>query len=143
LVASAKNFTTSFPHIGRRGIKAILDKNKVDYSRKTIVQASDLKSKLETLGIKSNKHTSMAIDAKNMYPPVKFGQIEKAVHFFLSSASRGEKDIARRCLDCVKFGMANTIISFEDQNWIYAETHQLRSKDLQWEASNQHYLLIS
>jgi len=41
------------------------------------------------------------------------------VHFFLSSASSGDKEIACRCLDLVKFGMANTIVSFKDQNWIY------------------------
>ena len=114
LVVSAKNFTASFPHVGQRGIKAILDKNKIDYSRKTIVRASDLKAKLETLGIKSKKHTIMSIDAKNMHPSVKFGQIEKAVNFFPTSASSGDKAIAHRCLNLFKFGMANTIVSFED-----------------------------
>ena len=36
LVVPAKNFTTAFPHVGQQGIKKILDKNKVDYSRKSI-----------------------------------------------------------------------------------------------------------
>ena len=30
----AKNFTAGFPHVGQRGIKAILDRNKINYSKK-------------------------------------------------------------------------------------------------------------
>ena len=130
LVVPAKIFTAGFPHVGQRGIKAILDKNKIDYSRKTIVQASDLKRKLETLGIKSDKHTIVSIDAKNMHPSVKFGQIEKAVNFFLNSASAEDKRTATSCLNLVRFGMANTIITYEDQNWIYGGDAPVEIKGL-------------
>ena len=30
-----------------------------------------------------------------------------------------DKEIARLCLDMIRFGMDNTIITFEDQYWIY------------------------
>ena len=83
LVVPAKNFTAGFPHAGQRGIKAILDKNQVNYSRKTIVQATHLKEDLEKLPIDSTKHTIMSIDAEKMYPSVKFTQIERAVNVFL------------------------------------------------------------
>jgi len=130
LVVPAKHFTADFPHVGQRGIKAILDKNKIKYSRKTIVQASYLKAKLETLGIKSDKHTIMSIDAKNMCPSVKFGQIKKAVKFSLTSASSGDKEIVHRCLNLVKFRMANTIVSFKDLNWIYGGDEAVEIKGL-------------
>jgi hypothetical protein len=42
LVVPAKNRTAGFPHVGQYGLRNILDKNMVDYERKTIKQASDL-----------------------------------------------------------------------------------------------------
>ena len=45
LVVPAKNFTAGFQHVGQRGIKAILDRNNVNYQRKTIIQASHLKER--------------------------------------------------------------------------------------------------
>ena len=47
LVIPATNFTTTFSKIGYLGIKRCLDKGKVNYSRFSIVQASDLKERLE------------------------------------------------------------------------------------------------
>ncbi len=44
LVVPATNFTSAFPKLGYIGIKKIMDKNKTNYSRKTIVQASHLKN---------------------------------------------------------------------------------------------------
>jgi len=45
LVVPAANFTAAFPHVGQRGLKAILDRNNVEYSRKTIKHALQLKKK--------------------------------------------------------------------------------------------------
>ena len=47
LVIPATNFTVTFSKIGYLGIKRCLDKGKVNYSRNSIVQASDLKETLE------------------------------------------------------------------------------------------------
>eukprot|EP00957_Ditylum_brightwellii_P106692 8139175-Ditylum_brightwellii.AAC.1 len=43
LVIPATNVTATFSKLGYLGIKQILDDNKVDYSRFTIIQVSDLK----------------------------------------------------------------------------------------------------
>ena len=43
LVIPATNFTANFSKIGYLGIKRCLDKVKVNYSRNSIIQASDLK----------------------------------------------------------------------------------------------------
>ena len=91
LVVPAKNFTAGFPHVGQRGIKVILDTNEINYTEKKIVQASNLKQQLETLNINSSKHTMASIDTKNMYPSVKFGQIKKAVNYFLHEVSDADK----------------------------------------------------
>ena len=47
LVIPATNFTATFSEIGYLGIKICLDKGKVNYSQDSIVQASDLKERLE------------------------------------------------------------------------------------------------
>ena len=52
LVIPATNFTATFSKIGYLDIKRCLDKGKVNYSRDSIVQASDLKERLEELGLK-------------------------------------------------------------------------------------------
>ena len=130
LVVPAKNFTAGFPHVGQRGIKEILDRNKINYMKKTIVQALDLKQKLEALNITRSDYTIATIDAKNMYPSVKFGHIEKAVSFFLRNASDDDKKKAGKCLDMVKFGMANTLITFEDQYYEYGGKVEVDYKGL-------------
>ena len=73
LVVPAKNFTAAFPYVGQQGIEKILNRNKIDHSRKSIIQASDLKQQLENPNIRKSKHTVISIDAEKMYPSIKFG----------------------------------------------------------------------
>ena len=47
LVISATNFNATFSKIAYLGIKRCLDKGKVNYSRFSILQASDQKERLE------------------------------------------------------------------------------------------------
>ena len=115
LVVPAKNFTAAFPHVGQQGINKIIEKNKIDYSRKSIIQASDLKQQLEIPNIRNSKHTVISIDAEKMFPSIKFGQIQKAVNYFLRKVPKAEKEKAEKCLDLVKFGMANTLITIEEK----------------------------
>eukprot|EP00957_Ditylum_brightwellii_P067845 5149767-Ditylum_brightwellii.AAC.1 len=51
LVIPATNFMTTFLKGGYMAIQKVLDRNKVNYNRFTIVQSSDLKEKLEKLGL--------------------------------------------------------------------------------------------
>ena len=51
LVIPTKTFTATFSIIGFLGIKKITEKAKVNYSRATIIQASDLKGKTKEIGI--------------------------------------------------------------------------------------------
>ena len=126
----AKNFTAAFPHVGQRGIKHILDKNKIDYSKKTIIQASHLKDQLEKLDIKKSQNTIMSIDAEKMYPSVKFIQIVNAVNYFLRNAPKKDEKKVKKCLDLVKFGMNNTFVTFSDQYWIYGGLLPVEEKGL-------------
>ena len=78
-----------------------------------------MKQQLEIPNIRNSKHTAISIDAEKMYQSIKFGQIQKAVNYFLRKVSKAEKEKAERCLDLVKFGMTNTLITFEDKHYIY------------------------
>ncbi len=51
----------------------------------------DLKQKLEGLNITKSGHIIASIDAKNMYPSVKFEMIEFAVNYFFRNLP--DKDI--------------------------------------------------
>ena len=68
LVVSAANFTAGFPHAGQRGIQKILGKNKIEYSQKTIVQASHLKEDINKLPINRQKTTIMSINPQKKIP---------------------------------------------------------------------------
>ena len=130
LVTPAKNFTSAFPHVGQRGLKQILDRNKIPYSKKNIIQASDLKDQLELMAIRKSQHRITSIDAEKMYPSIKFIQIQKAVNYFLRDASEEDKEIARRCLEMIKFGMDNTFVTFKDRYWIYGGNLPVEEKGL-------------
>ena len=64
LVTPATNFTATFSKIGYLGIKVCLDRRKVNYSRNSIVQTSNLKETLEELGLKKEEVTIASVDAK-------------------------------------------------------------------------------
>ena len=64
LVVPANNFTSAFPRMGYLGIKKILDDNRINYMKKTIIQASDLKEKIETMNITNHNSTILSIDAE-------------------------------------------------------------------------------
>ena len=82
MVIPATNFTATFSKIGYLGIKRCLEKGKSNYSRYSIVQASDLKERLEELGVKIEEVTIVSVNVINMYPSIKLATIRKAVRYF-------------------------------------------------------------
>jgi len=118
LVVPAANFTAGYPHVGQRGLKNILDKNKVDYMRKTIKQASQLKEDLEKLNI-TKQSSIVTLDIEAMYPSIQIGQVQRAVEYFLKDAPEEDKEKANSCLEMIKFGMSNTMITFAGKYYEY------------------------
>jgi hypothetical protein len=111
--------TSGFPKIGYMGIKKIFDDNKVNYMDKTIIQASDLKAKLETLDIKERNSTVVSIDAVNFYPSIRFKLVKKAVYFFSKNLSEEDQMKIEECLDMIKFGMSSTLLTIVDKYYEY------------------------
>ena len=85
---------------------------------RTIIQASDLKTKLETLNI-SPANTIISLDAKDFYPSVHFNLVRKAVQYFSKDLEQNEKETIAICLDMIQFGMKSTYIMFQDQYYEY------------------------
>ena len=111
LVIPATNFTATFSKIGYLGIKCMLDKGKVNYSRVSVIQASDLKEKLEKLKIKIDEVTIASVGAINMYPSIKISTIKKTVRLFASNLTSATKKKMNLCLELVRFIMSSTLIS--------------------------------
>jgi hypothetical protein len=98
----------------------MMDQAKVNYSRKTIVQASHLKLQIESLSIRKDRHTMFSLDISrpcSFYPSVTYCLLKRAIEF--SSHSLGEKEKAKIkvCLKKIEFGMGNTWLTFGDKKY--------------------------
>jgi hypothetical protein len=126
MVTPAKNFTTV---LAQHGVKHILDKHKINYSKKTIIQASDLKEKLEKLQIHRSRNSISLVDCIAMYPSIKFLQIK--LEYFLRDAPEEDKVLLHCCcLEMVKFSMENTLIQFNDAYYEYGGKVDVNNKGL-------------
>ena len=112
LVVPATNFAAGFPRIGYLGIKRIFNENDIVYNNNTIIQASDLKEDLEKLALKRDETTIISLHIKAMYPSIKFDVVKKAVKFFAKNLEREELRKIETCLEMIKFGMSNTLLTF-------------------------------
>ena len=83
------------------------------------MQVSELKGILETLRIKRSQSIIFSMDAIAMYPSIKFRMIRKAVNYFARDLSREMQGTIQTCLDMIKFGMANTLLKFQDMYYKY------------------------
>ena len=69
----------------------MLDKGKFKYSHVSIVQASNLKERLEELKINRDKVTIASVDAINMCMSIKLLTIQKAVSFLARKLTTATK----------------------------------------------------
>ena len=68
LVVPATNFTQGFPKLAYKGIKQCFDNFGIVYDKDTIIQASDLKGKLESLNLRKNDCTIISLDVVCTHP---------------------------------------------------------------------------
>ena len=91
----------------------------MNYSRVSIVQASDIKERIEELKIKKDEVTIASVDAINMYPSIKLAAIRKAVIFFARKLTAATKKTINLCLELIHFEMSSTLISFDGKYYKY------------------------
>lgn len=130
LVIPATNFTAGFSKLGYMSIKRLLDQYSVNYTARTIVQASDLKEKLEQYDLSPTNCTITSVDAEAMYPSIKIDLIEKAIKHYTSEMSQDDLETIEGSLSLVKAGMASTLVSFEDRFYLYDGDLPLEQKGL-------------
>ncbi len=119
LICPANNFISAFPKLGYLGLKKIFEDNEIDYKSNTIIQASDLKTKLETLAITPANSTIISIDAQDYYPSVRFKLVKKAVTYFTRHLPKTVRHDINTCLRLIKFGMQSTYLQFQDDYYEY------------------------
>ena len=105
LVIPANNFVAAIDQVGYLGIKRIFDKSGINYMAKTIVQASDLKEKLESLDLKEQDTTIASIDVEDFYPSVKAKLVKAAIRDFAQDLPEEEKQVMEECIEMIQFGM--------------------------------------
>ena len=85
----------------------------MNYSRVSIIHASDLKERLEELELKRDEITISSVNAINMYPSTKLSTIKKAVRLFARKFTTTTKKTINLCLELIRFRMSSTLISFD------------------------------
>jgi len=65
-----------------------------------------------------------------MYPSIKFLQIKLACEYFLQDAPEEDRILLHRCLEMVKFSMANTLIQFNGAYYEYGGNVDVNNKGL-------------
>ena len=77
-----KKISDTFAKIGYLGVKNILEKNEINYTKFTIVQASQVKEEWEIMNWKRDEVTIASIDSVAMYPSIKFSLVKKEISYF-------------------------------------------------------------
>ena len=121
LVIPATNFSATFAKVGYLGLKNILEKNEINYTKFTIFQASQVKEDWEILNWKRNEVTIASIDAVAMYPSIKFPLVKKAISYFPKNLPRSQQSTVKLCLKLIAFGMSYTLLTFEEKYYEYGE----------------------
>ena len=60
-------------------------------------------------------HTIMSIDAVHHCPSVRFKLVEKAMMHFAQNLHEDDLDKMDDCLRMIRFGMNNTVLTFQDE----------------------------
>jgi hypothetical protein len=105
--------------MGYLGIKRIFDLNKGPYAKRTIIQASDLKEKLESLNLRVDSCTIVSIDAINYYPSIHLRLVQKAVEYCSIGLSKEAWETIENCLTMIASGMKSTLFTFQDVYYEY------------------------
>ena len=118
-VCPAANFTAGFPKLGYKGIEKNFKDNEVIFGTRNIIQASDLKSKLESLRLTPTNATIASIDAEAMHPSIKYSLIEKAVYYYAIGFDYETMNNIQACLEIIQIRMMNTILTFVNKYYLY------------------------
>ena len=115
LVIPATNYSATFEKVGYPGLKNILEKNEINYTKFKIVQVSQVKEEWEILNWKRNEVIIASIYAVAMYPSIKLPLVKKAISYFTRNLQKSQQYTVKLCLKLIAFGMSSTLLTFEEK----------------------------
>ena len=84
----------------------------MNYSKTTIIQASDHRKGVESLKMKEVVTKIISLDKEIFYPSVKFNIVKKIIHYHAKILNKEGKIKIKTSLEMVKSGVNNIIIKF-------------------------------
>ena len=117
-LSQRQNLPQQYQRLDTSG-KKNLDKANINDSSVSIVQASDLKQRLEELQTKIDRVTIAPVDDVSMYSTIKIATIRKAVRFFSIKINAATKKTINLFMDFFRFGMISTCIFFSGEYYKY------------------------
>jgi hypothetical protein len=78
-----------------------------------------LKTQIESLGIRKDRHTIFRLDIEAFYLSVMYGLVERVIAFFSSSLGEKQKAMIKVCFEMIAFGMGNTFLTFVNKHYEY------------------------
>ena len=114
LVTPATNSSATLAEIGYLGLKNILKKIEINYTKFTIVQASQVEKEWKILNWRINEVTIASIDAVAMCPSIKFPLVKKAISYFTRNFPKSQQSTVKLCLKLIAFlhWIAGFLVSF-------------------------------
>ena len=98
-----------------------MEKNEINYTKFTIVQASQVKEEWYILNWKRNEVTIASIDAIAIYPSIKFPLVKKAISYFTGNLPKSQQSTIKLCPKLIAFWVSSTLLTFEDKYYEYGE----------------------
>ena len=111
----ATNISAILAKVVYLGLKNVLEKNEITYTKFTIVQASQVKEEWDILNWKISEVTIASIDAVAMYPSIKLPLVKKSISYLTINLSKIQKSTVKLCPKLIAFGMSYTILTFEEK----------------------------
>ena len=96
-----------------QNISRLLDKGKLNYLQVSIIQASDLKERLEEMKVKRDEVTISSVNNINMYLSIKLSKVKQSVRFFAREITTTTNKTINLCLELICFGMSCTSLFME------------------------------
>lgn len=125
-----------FAKVAYKAIKEIFDSHEggsgVGYGKGTIVNAFDLKSKLERLNLKQSRCTIFSLDIQDFYPSITFDLVKKAILFYQNQVHLDDdkKRIVDMSLEMIEHSMKKQFFTFHDKYYHYSGQHVMDSPSL-------------
>lgn len=104
----------------------------MEISERTIVQASDLKTQLDRLGLNRKEVTIASVYAEAMCPSIKYQLVPDSVEWFAWQLDEQDRETVPSCLEFIKFGMGNMLITFDGIYDLYDGGLSLKERSHNW-----------